>query len=160
MNSIGKSLQRIGVWGTILGGVVLILIMLLTIASVLCRLFGSAIVGSYEITELIIIVTVGFALVYTTITESNVTVKLLIERFSGRNQNRIMIVVYLISMIFWGWMALGVLRMTVTSGWMERTEIFLVSLLPFRLVWGVALTLLSLILFMKLVEAVVREFRQ
>ena len=42
-------------------------------------------------------------------------------------------------MIFWAWMALGVLRMTVTSGWMERTEIFLVSLLPFRLVWGVAL---------------------
>ena len=67
--------------------------MLLTIASVLCRLFGSAIVGSYEITELIIIVTVGFALVYTTITESNVTVKLLIERFSYRNQNRIIIVV-------------------------------------------------------------------
>ena len=160
MNIVGKSLERISVWGAVLGGAVLIFIMLLTIASVLCRLFDRAIMGSYEITELIIIVTVGTALIYTAITEANVTVKMLIERFSPQNQNRIKIVVNLISIIFWGWMAYGVLNMTIANGWTELTEVFMVPLFPFRMVWGVSLTLLSLVLLKQLVEAVVKEFRK
>jgi TRAP-type C4-dicarboxylate transport system permease small subunit len=160
MGSYIYFIQRIGSFGAVLGGIAIVFIMLLTIASVFFRLIGNAIVGSYELTELAIVFTVGFALVYSTMTKANVAVHILTSRFSVSAQKKIRILVLLLSLAFWGWMAWETLRMTIDRGWMERTEVFLLPLLPFRLVWVCGLTVLSLVLFAQLlIEVLGRKDR-
>jgi TRAP-type C4-dicarboxylate transport system permease small subunit len=147
-------MEQISSFGAVLGGIVLVFIMLLTIASVLSRLVGSVIVGSYELTELVIALTVGFALVYSTMTKANVAVHIFYDRFSPSIQKIINLLITAISMGFWGWMAWETLRMTIDRGWMERSEVFLLPLLPFRLIWVSGLSVLTLLLLARLVKGI------
>jgi len=154
MGRLIRFIEQISSFGSILGGIILVFIMLLTIASVLFRLFGSAIVGSYELTELVIVVTVGFALVYSTMTRANVAVHLFYDRFSPSLQKIINIFIISLSLCFWGWMAWETLRMTIDRGWIERSETFLLPLFPFRLIWILGLSVLTFLLLAQLIKGI------
>lgn len=155
MGRLIRFMEQISSFGAVLGGIVLVFIMLLTIASVLFRLIGSAIVGSYELTELVIAVTVGFALVYSTMTKANVAVHIFYDRFSPSVQKIINIFISVLSLGFWGWMAWETLRMTIDRGWLERSEVFLFPLLPFRLIWVFGLSVLTLFLLTQLIQGII-----
>ena len=78
----------------ILGAISLILLSLLTVADVLLRFFfNSPIVGSYELTEYLLIPIVFFAIPWATKEKSNVRVDLIV----GRIRNRRRAVIYAIS---------------------------------------------------------------
>ncbi|MBN1849379.1 MAG: TRAP transporter small permease [Deltaproteobacteria bacterium] len=149
-----RFIQQISSLGAVFGGIILVFIMLLTVASVLFRIFGNAIVGSYELTELVIVVTIGFALVYSTMTRANVAVHIFYDRFSPSVQKMINIFIAALSLGFWGWMAWETLRMTIDRGWMERSEVFLFPLLPFRLIWVLGLGVLTLLLLALLTKGI------
>ncbi|MFC1820687.1 TRAP transporter small permease [Thermodesulfobacteriota bacterium] len=160
MGRLTQVIHRIGSMGAALGGVALIFVMLITIASVGYRFFGGVIVGSYELTELVIIVTVGFALIYTTLTESNVAVKILVDRLSRSTQTKLKIFTTILALCFWGWMAWETFFDTINRGMVERTEVFLFSLLPFKMIWVFALAVLTLVLFFNLIGLITGRGRE
>ena len=80
----------------ILGAISLILLSLLTVADVLLRyFFNSPIVGSFELTEYLLIPIVFFSIPWTTREKSNVRVDLIVGRFSDRRRT----IVYAISCV-------------------------------------------------------------
>lgn len=139
--------------GTMLGGVVMVFIMLLTIATVVFRWLGGSIIGSYELTELVIVFAVGFALVYTTMTDSHVSVVIFVERIRPSIRKKLDIFNWILAAFFWGWMAWEVYKMSIDNIG-DRTETFFTPLLPFRLIWVMSLLALVLILLTKLVETI------
>ncbi|MBN1625868.1 MAG: TRAP transporter small permease [Deltaproteobacteria bacterium] len=155
MNRFIRAINIISSFGAALGGFVLIFIMLLTISTVVYRFFGGVIVGSYELTELTIIVAVGFALVYTTRTDSNVTVKILLDHFGDNAKRCLSILANLLALGFWGWMAWETFFDTLKRGMSERTEVFLFSLLPIKMIWVFALAVMTLVLVASLLSSIV-----
>jgi len=96
---------------TVLNGVgvgVLFLLMLLTSADVLLRyLFNSPITGTFELTELTMIVTIFFALSYTASRGGHIRVELIVDRLNRRSQAVIdsvtsLFSLVIVSLIIWG----------------------------------------------------------
>lgn len=79
--------RRLGSWMNVIAGVVLFLMMLLTVADVILRAFGSAIVGTYELVAVAGAVVIGFALPQTTARRGHVSVDFLIEGRSDTVRN-------------------------------------------------------------------------
>ena len=81
----------------ILGCISLILLSLLTVGDVILRyFFNSPIVGSYELTEYLLIPIVFFSIPWTTRQKSNVRVDLIVGRFKDRRRA----ILYAISCVF------------------------------------------------------------
>lgn len=80
----------------ILGAISLILLSLLTVGDVLLRyFFNSPIVGSFELTEYLLIPIVFFSIPWTTKEKSNVRVDLIVGRFRDRSRT----IIYAISCV-------------------------------------------------------------
>ena len=84
MKAFLSALHRTGALMNIVGGIFLILIMLLTAADVLLRLFGRPITGTYELVALGGAMVVGFAIPQTTKDNANVAVEFFVEGRSRR----------------------------------------------------------------------------
>jgi TRAP-type C4-dicarboxylate transport system permease small subunit len=143
MDRFTKILHRLIVFCTGIGSIFLAAIMLIIVASIIVRIFGKVVPGSYETIELIIVVTIAFALPYCGMHKGHVSVDLILKKFPERAQNIINAFNHLISMIFWG--ALGVVAYAIAfeKGWMEITDYFRLSYMPFRIVFGLGLLFLA-----------------
>jgi len=134
------------------GAVFLTAMMLLIVANVVYRLLGHVIAGSYELSELMIVVTAAFALGYAALEGSHVAVRVLTSRFSRRVQLVLGAVMAFISLGVWGviaWTGTSV----VTERWLsERTDLLEVPFLPFRLIWILGLGLVCLVYLAEVVQ--------
>ena len=136
-----------------LGAVFLTGMMVLIVANVIYRLSGHVIAGSYELSELMIVVTAAFALGYAALKKSHVVVKILVSRFSPRAQAILEALMSLISLGTWAVIAwAGVL--ILSEKWLkEETELLSVPFLPFRFVFLFGLSLLCLVYLIDLFKA-------
>lgn len=84
----------------ILGAISLVLLSLLTVSDVILRFFfNSPIVGSYELTEYLLIPIVFFAIPWATMQKSNVRVDLIVGKFRDKRRAKIYAVSCILSMI-------------------------------------------------------------
>lgn len=91
MKTLLSTLDRAAAWMNAVGGTVLVLMMLLTAADVLLRLFGRPITGTYELIALGGALVVAFAMPQTTRDNANVAVEFLIEGRSRQIRNAVYI---------------------------------------------------------------------
>jgi TRAP-type C4-dicarboxylate transport system permease small subunit len=136
-----------------LGAAFLVGMMVLIVANIIYRLFGHVIAGSYELSELLIVVTVAFALGYAALQKSHVAVKILVSRFPQRWQAILEVFTSFLSMGTWAVIAWAG-ALILSERWLtEESEMLLIPFFPFRCVLLFGLILLSLVYLILMVMA-------
>jgi TRAP-type C4-dicarboxylate transport system permease small subunit len=141
--------------GAIISAVFLLGVMLLVVANIVARLFGSVVKGSIELIELMIVVTVALALGFTALKQSHVIVNIIFSRFSNKVQATIRIFTITMSIgvcavITWASARIMYERALLN----EQTDLLKISSFPFRLIWVFGLVLFCLILLIDLGKAI------
>jgi len=152
--------RRLSTDSVAIGAAFLVGMMVLVVANIIYRLFGHVIPGSFELSELMIVVAVASALGYAAVHKSHIVVKIVVSRFSQRWQAIIEVLMSLISLATWAviaWASFNVL----SQRWLtEITDLLDIPYLPFRIIFVVGLVLLCLVyvtdLFRALSQAVKR----
>jgi TRAP-type C4-dicarboxylate transport system permease small subunit len=145
--------RRIGSGGMAIGAAFLTAMMVLIVANVIYRLFGHVIPGSYEMSELMIVVAAAFALGYAAIHGSHVVVKIVVTRFSQRWQAILTVIMSLISIATWAIIAWATADVLSKRWLTEVTDLLDIPYLPFRIILVVGLVFLCLIYVTDLVSA-------
>ena len=137
-----------------LGAAVLVSIMVLTGADVTLRyLFNSPITGSYELTEVLMVVIVAFGLAYCASEKGHVRVDLVVSRLPRRAQavmNFIASLAFLSIFVIITWQSIyreqAMIEATVT------TYVLFIPLFPFAFVVTVGSAILCLVLLAQTIE--------
>ena len=152
--------RRLSTDSVAIGAAFLVGMMVLVVANIIYRLFGHVIPGSFELSELMIVVAVASALGYAAVHKSHIVVKIVVSRFSQRWQAIIEVLMSLISLATWAviaWASFNVL----SQRWLtEVTDLLDIPYLPFRMIFVLGLVLFCLVyvtdLFRALSQAVKR----
>ena len=99
-NSMVILSERVTLWLARAGSVGLGIMMFLTLADVIGRLFNSPIAGTVEVTELIMGMMIYLGVGYTTIHRGHIRVDILITRFSTRLQAALGVITHIIAFAF------------------------------------------------------------
>ena len=153
MNALADLLHRITRGGLFIGGVFLIVGMLLLMSNIFGRFVHFVIPGSYELFELIMVIPVGFALVYAALQKTHVAVHLIVSRFPPRLGILTEILAGLLSFAVWALIGWGGARLAWESGLEETTDTIGFPYLPFRIVWLFCLFLFCLTYLVDLFRA-------
>ncbi len=90
VNTVGK-----------IGSGAIVLMMLLSVSDVLGRrIFGQAVLGTYELSEVMLVIVLFFTLGYVEILRRNITIGLVVDRLRPRSQNFIDSLMYVVFLIF------------------------------------------------------------
>ena len=161
MSFIKRSVDRIVRTGAMIGGVFLIGIMLLTVANVVFRIFGSTIALTYEASILAIVVPVAFAFAYTALEQSHISIALLLSRLSPRIQRIVEIftsVIGLCCIALLVWANIGILR--IRSYGSEETLMYHFSYFPFRCIFLLGLILFGFVLMIDIARILSKAFKK
>lgn len=150
MDKFAGIVQRLSRIGAIIACIFLFGIMMLIVVSIITRSWGEAIPGAWELTKLLMVVTVAFSLSYTAIKKGHIIVNVLESRLPEKIRGIIGIftsficIASLIGMIWAG-------TMLLKNRWStEQTDILDVYFAPFRVVWLVGLIIFCLVLIVDL----------
>ena len=125
--------ERVTMWLARAGSVGLATMMFLTLADVIGRMFDNPIVGTVEVTELIMGMMIYLGVGYTTIHRGHIRVDILITRFSPRVQATLDTITFFIAFVF---MALVCWRLFLqAASRIENNDITQIWEIP---VWPVA----------------------
>ena len=143
-----------------LGAVFLVGMMVLITASVIYRRAGHVIPGTYELSELMIVVTAAFALGYAALKKTHIVIKVVVARFPQRAQAILEAVMSFISLAAWAAVAwTGIL--ILSKRWLnEESEMLSVPYLPFRLIFLLGLVLVCSIYLIDLIRALRQAVRK
>jgi len=153
LNFLDKIFNRFIKIGAVFGGACLIALTLLITVGIIVRYFGRAIPGIYELTEVIIIGGVGFALAYTTYMKGHVVVELLTERLPQRIRLAFETVTYFLSAVIWGAIVWASYNFMMDRWLGEKTDLIQIPLFPFRLIWEIGLILTTLAFLLNSIKA-------
>jgi TRAP-type C4-dicarboxylate transport system permease small subunit len=150
MGKFADIIQRISRIGAIIACSFLLGTMMLIVVSIITRSWGEAIAGAWELTKLLMVVTVAFSLGYTALMKGHIIVNILESRLPEKSRiiigifNSIICMAALVGMIWAG-------AILLKDRWStEQTDILGVYFAPFRVVWLVGLTLFFFILLIDL----------
>ena len=148
-----KIVRRLIEIGTALGAAFLVGMMVLIVANIVYRMTGHVIPGSFELSELMIVVTAAFALGYAALQKSHVDVNIVVSHFPPRVRSVMAVVVAFLSMGTWAVVAWAS-AVILSDRWLtEETDMLLIPYLPFRIVLFVGLILISLVYLIDMIRA-------
>jgi len=156
-----RIIERISQWTNWIGIGSLVAIMVLVVANIVTRFFGSVIPGTYSLASLIAVLTVSFAIVYTGLKRGHIVIELLVSRFS----QRVRVILESFGLV----LGIGIWALIAWAGlqhagemWLlgERAEPLRISAAPFRYVWGIAMVLFCLVLLINLFKVLPRAAKR
>jgi TRAP-type C4-dicarboxylate transport system permease small subunit len=154
MRYFEKIFRKLTNIGATLACFVLLGTMIITVANIAYRMSGHTIIGTYDLSELLIVVFVGFALAYAALTKAHVSVKIVIEFLSKRSQTFLECLTSMLGFIFWALVVWSSIELTVEKAQMgEKTDTVNISYIPFRCIFIFGLFLLSIILLIKFINS-------
>jgi TRAP-type C4-dicarboxylate transport system permease small subunit len=157
MNRFERYANKLIITGVVIGGSFLTGMLLLIVANVIYRFTGSVIAGTYESVELMAVVVVIFALVYSATEKSDVVIDILVHRLSQRARLILSTITLFLTLGTWAiitWASMGVL----VENWLnEKTSMLSIPYLPFRFVWVFGLSLLCLVILIILIKTIYRS---
>jgi len=156
METLAAWVHRITKGGAFLGGFFLIVAMLLLMSNIFGRFVHFVIPGSYELFELIMVVPVGFGLVYAALHKGHVVVHLIVSRFPPKLGAATQILVSLLSLAIWVLIAWAGASLAYENGLVEISDVLGMPYLPIRIVWIIALFLFCLSYLLDLHQAIRR----
>jgi len=145
--------RRLSSGGVAIGAAFLTGMMVLIVANIIYRLFGHVIPGSYEISTLMIVVAVAFALGYAAVHNSHIVVKIVVTRLPQRWQAILTVLMSLISLATWAVIAFASYNVLSQRWLTEMTDLLDIPYLPFRMIFVLGLAILCLIYITDLVRA-------
>jgi TRAP-type C4-dicarboxylate transport system permease small subunit len=143
-----------------ISGLAVMLMMLLTCADVILRLFGHPIPGTYELVGFLGAVTISFAMAYTSVEKSHIAVEIFVERLPRRLQYFLESVISLISFILFAVIARQCFVYTLDMK--QSGEVSLTLGMPiYPIIAGVAVgcVFLSLVLLFDVLKSARRIFK-
>jgi TRAP-type C4-dicarboxylate transport system permease small subunit len=154
-NSLRKVVQRINAYVGISGMFTLLIMMLFTTCDVIGRTFFKApIIGSYELTQYMLVIVVLLGIPYTQQVGGNIRITLFVSRLNPRAQVIIDIVITLLGLVFFLLIAWGGFIETVSSfrgGGVS--DMLRIPQWPFRFLIPVGAFLLGLELLIKMITS-------
>lgn len=129
--------KRIVSWMNALAGVVLFFMMLLTVADVILRIFGTAILGTYELVAVAGAIVVGFAVPKTTWDKGHVCVDFLVENRSAAVKNTVFFITRILGIILFALLSIYLFRKGIHL--YKTNEVSLTLHLPY-FPWACALS--------------------
>ena len=153
MKTFTKIIFKINEKGSLIGGICLVAMMALIVSNIIFRLTGHVVTGSYELSELLIVVTASFAMGYAAIHETHVDVDIFVSKLSARWRSILSAFTSALSLITWTLTAWAGYLILTQRGLTEETEMLLVPYLPFRAILVFGLALMALIYLIKMLTA-------
>ena len=98
--------KRLSSWMNTLAGIVLFLMMMLTVVDVVLRIFGTALLGTYELVAVSGAIVVGFAVPQTSWGRGHVCVDFLVENRSQAVRNAVFIITRIMGICLFGLLSL------------------------------------------------------
>lgn len=144
MEALDGLIRRITRKGVFLGGIFLIAGMLLLMGNIFGRFLHIVIPGSYELFELLMVLPVGFALVYAALHQTHVVVHLIVSRFPPKLATVSELTAALLSFAIWALIAWGGARLALENGLREISDVLEIPFFPFRIIWVFCLFLFCL----------------
>jgi TRAP-type transport system small permease protein len=142
--------------GAFVACIALLATMVITVSNIIYRMSGYVIIGTYDLTELLIVVFVGFSIAYTVLTKGHVSVRVIVELFSKRSQNFFKGFTLILGFLFWALTVWSSTELAIEKAALgEKTDILSISYIPFRwfFIFGLFLVSINLLLdFVKLVR--------
>ncbi len=153
--SIIKAIQRISNYACVAGMFSLLIMMLLTTCDVIGRNFLKApIIGSFELTEFMLVVVVLLAIPYTQQVEGNARITLFVFRLSPRRQLIVDSIMTLLSLTFFLIISWGALKETLHSYHAGGvSDILRIPKWPFKFLVAIGIFILSLELLIRLITS-------
>jgi TRAP-type C4-dicarboxylate transport system permease small subunit len=114
--------------------------MVIICANVAYRAIGGIIPGTFDLVELLIVPTVGFALVTVELAKRHTIVDMVTTHLPTKVRLGVEICVTVISLFYWMaicWATWKMLLKKIATG--EHTQLLQVSVIPFRVIWIFAL---------------------
>lgn len=156
MDFLSDLIERTTKLGIVAGGGFLLVAMMIHVSNILGRFFKFVIPGSYEIFELIMVIPVGFALVYAALHKYHVTVDVIVTRFPEKLRAAADILASLLGFVIWGLIVYAASAMAAETGLQELSETLEIPYLPFRMIWIFCLLLFCLTYLVELSRSVRR----
>jgi TRAP-type C4-dicarboxylate transport system permease small subunit len=141
--------------------VLLVMMVLVTTDVILRYVFNSPLRGAYEIVEVILVIVVSFGLAYTAMQKGMVAVEVLVERYPPRVRVIVDIFNSFAGLAFFSLISWKTAEQAMTyraAG--ETTYVSALPLYPFALVVSFGMALLSLVLFIQLLESITGAVRK
>jgi len=160
MNYFANIVRRIGGLGIALGNAFLVGITVLIVANVIVRSFGPTIKGTYELVELMLVVLVVFALVYTALAQRHIVIRFLVSRLPQQAQAVSEIITHIISLGFWAVLVWASVELMLKRWLAEQSQVLGIVYLPFRFVWVFGLSLLCLVFLIDLYKVLSKVVRK
>jgi TRAP-type C4-dicarboxylate transport system permease small subunit len=135
----------------IVAGIFLTCMVTLVVLTVVLRPIGITITGSYEILAFLAVFTIAGALVYTAYRGSHITVRILISKLAPKYLRiaEIMHAVLGIAMLL---LLVWANNVVIQDRWdNELTDVLIVPMPPFRVVWALGMVLFCLVLVTDLI---------
>ena len=146
ISSLADCLNFVGIAG-------LVFLMLVTVANVIVRLFGSTIIGAYELSGLMLVLAASSAIVYRALKAGHLMVDILLTKLPVGLQRIVRILTTIISFIATGFLTAATIRWIIEEGLAEKSEVLGLPVLPFKCVWAFGLILLSTVLLLDAINA-------
>jgi TRAP-type transport system small permease protein len=146
-NSLKQGLTPLTNIMGIIGASIIGLMMLVTVIDVGGRrLFNSPLLGSMDLTTLMMVIVVFFSIAHTELKKGHITIDLIVPKLPVRVQNFIMSIMYFLSLIIFGWMtwriglsSLDLMRNNTVSATLQ------IPVFPFMFLATLGCALLSLL---------------
>ena len=144
--------------GGIIAGYGILIMMLIVVLNVILRMSGKALLGTYEIVELIMPLIVALALGYCTSKGGHVTIGVIFEHLKPPASTVLAIIAIILSLSIWAliaWFGAGFAR----EGWLigESTLALKLPVYPLRYVFVLGAVIVCLALLVDLFKALRKE---
>lgn len=158
MDKIIKKIHQLTNVTAVFGAVFLVGIMALTIISIVGRLFGTIVFGVYELTELSMVVTAGFAISYTTLNGAHVVLWAIASRISKTAEKVADCFNLIVGAVLYGGIAWITIKYIYERGPSGEgiTTVEKIPIFPFKCVWAFALVLLVAIFLINLYSTITK----
>jgi len=155
INGVSRIVNSVGV------SVLLVMIILVTTDVTLRYVFNSPLRGVYEIVEVILVIVVAFGMAYTAMQKGMVAVEVLVERFRPRVRAILGIFNSLMGLTLFSLISWKSTEQAITY-WAagETTYVSGLPLFPFVLIVSFGTALLSLVLFVQMLENITQAVRK
>ena len=155
INRVAKVVNPIAFWIGSLGAGVLALMMFLTTADVLLRLFNRPIIGTFELTEYMMAMLVAFTVGYCAVNRGHVSVDLVVARIPERPRAVVSIFTEIICIIFFSLITWKSFRQAVIlQGSGSVSPALLIPVFPFVYIISIGFGLLALVFALQLLESI------
>ncbi|HVN97583.1 MAG TPA: TRAP transporter small permease subunit [Syntrophorhabdaceae bacterium] len=153
MEKILKPVRQVIKICTAGAGIVMIGVMMMIVVTALARLIGYSIPGTFDVIEVYMMIVGAYAVAYCETLEASARAEIITSRVSSRVRTGLATFTTFLNVIYWtvlfyaGW---KVLMMKIQRG--ERTELLNANIVPSRSLWVLALALICIFLFLKLLD--------